>query len=235
MMLMRHHLRLYLVTDPLLCAVPGVLRTVKEAVAGGVTMVQLRDKTATTAERIAVGRALMRALAGTGVPLIVNDDLEAALAIGAHGVHVGQSDITPRAVRDRMGPTAIVGLSCETVEQAAAADASLVDYVGMSPVLATDTKPDHAPALGFAGLRLARVATALPAVAIGGMQLEHVERVMAIGVDGIAVVSAVCGQPDPRAAASALRQAIDTAMQRRVNEAVSDGLSRHDPSGDHIT
>lgn len=86
---MRACLRLYLVTDPLLCAKAGLLHTVREAIAGGISMVQLRDKTATTEERIAIGRALMRVLHGTGVPLIINDDIDAALAIGAHGVHVG--------------------------------------------------------------------------------------------------------------------------------------------------
>jgi hydroxymethylpyrimidine kinase/phosphomethylpyrimidine kinase/thiamine-phosphate diphosphorylase len=227
--LLRNRLRLYLVTDPELCAKAGLLHTVREAVAGGVTMVQLRDKTATTQERITMGRALMEVLQGTGVPLIINDDIDAALAIGAHGVHVGQSDLTPRAVRERMGPSAIVGLSCETVAHAAAADPLLVDYVGMSPVLATPTKPDHAAALGFAGLEAARAATTLPAVAIGGMHLEHVARVMRTGVDGISVVSAVCGQPDPRAAAFALRRAIDDTMRSRIPNALS--IAGSDPSG----
>ncbi|HCT59152.1 MAG TPA: bifunctional hydroxymethylpyrimidine kinase/phosphomethylpyrimidine kinase [Gemmatimonas aurantiaca] len=230
---MRACLRLYLVTDPLLCAKAGLLHTVREAIAGGISMVQLRDKTATTEERIAIGRALMRVLHGTGVPLIINDDIDAALAIGAHGVHVGQSDLTPRIVRERMGPSAIVGLSCETVAQAAAADPLLVDYVGMSPVLATPTKRDHAAALGFTGLEAARAATTLPAVAIGGMHLEHVTRVMRTGVDGIAVVSAVCGQPDPRAASLALRQAIDEAVRDMTHPRIPNALTiaGSDPSG----
>ena len=206
--LIASQLRLYLVTDPGLCAAHGVVATVREAVHGGVTMVQLRDKDATPAARAELGRALMAALAGTGVPLVINDDLDAALAIGAHGVHVGQSDLSPHYVRERLGPDAIVGLSCETVAHAAAADPSVLDYVGIGPVFATSTKPDHAPAMELGGLAAARAATTLPAVAIGGIQDANLARVLAAGVDGVAVVSAICGQPDVRAAAAALAAAI---------------------------
>lgn len=201
-------LRLYLVTDPALCAARGVVDTVRAAVRGGVTMVQLRDKDATTAERVALGRALMDVLAGTTVPLIINDDLEAAVAIGAHGVHVGQSDVLPHQARARLGPHAIVGLSCETVAHAAAAEQSVLDYVGLGPVFATSTKPDHAAAMGLNDLAAARAATSLPAVAIGGIHGAHLASVMATGVAGVAVVSAICGQPDVQAAAQALSDTI---------------------------
>lgn len=205
-------LRLYLVTDPILCGVRSVVDTVREAVRGGVTMVQLRDKDATTAERVALGRALMAGLAGTNVPLLVNDDLDAALAIGAHGVHVGQSDLSPTMVRARLGRDAIVGLSCETVAHAAAADGTVVDYVGLGPVFATATKPNHAPAMELTGLAAARAATRLPAVAIGGIGLDTIVPVLATGVDGVAVVSAICAHPDPRAAAQTLTQTITQAI-----------------------
>ncbi len=205
-------LRLYLVTDPALCAARGVMDTVRDAVRGGVTMVQLRDKDATTAERVALGRALMAVLDGTNVPLVINDDLEAAVAIGAHGVHVGQSDVGPHRARARLGPHAIVGLSCETVAHAVAADRSVLDYVGLGPVFATSTKPDHAAAMGLTNLAAARAATPLPAVAIGGVQAANLEQVLATGVDGVAVVSAICGQPDVHAATCALA----VAMARRT-------------------
>lgn len=207
--LTREQLRLYLVTDPLLCAAHGVANTVRAAVRGGVTMVQLRDKQANTTELVEVGRALMTALHNTGVPLIINDDVDAALAIGAHGVHVGQSDQSPSLVRARVGPTAIVGLSCETVQHAQQADPAVLDYVGVGPVFDTSTKPDHAAAMGLDVLRAARAATPLPAVAIGGIHRSRVADVLATGVDGVAVVSAVCGQPDVAAAARALRRDID--------------------------
>ncbi|MBL0940328.1 MAG: thiamine phosphate synthase [Gemmatimonadaceae bacterium] len=208
----RTQLRLYLVTDAELCGARGVADTVRAAVAGGVSMVQLRDKTATTHERIAMGQVLMQILAGTDVPLIINDDIDAAIAIGAHGIHVGQSDITSQIAREGLGPAAIVGLSCETVAHASAADPLIVDYVGIGPIFATSTKPDHAAALGLTGLETARAATHLPAVAIGGLHLEHVAQIMASGVDGIAVVSAICGQSDPRAAAAALTNALARAL-----------------------
>lgn len=205
-------LRVYLVTDPQLCAARGVVDTVREGVRGGVTMVQLRDKDASTAARVELGRALMDVLAGTGVPLVINDDIDAAIAVGAHGVHVGQSDLSPTVARARLGPDAIVGLSCETVVHAAAADPSVLDYVGLGPVFATSTKPDHAPAMELAGLAAARAATTLPAVAIGGIHTATLDAVLATGVDGVAVVSAICGQADVHAAARALANNVARAL-----------------------
>lgn len=202
-------LRLYLVTDPLLCATYGVVNTVQDAVRGGVTMVQLRDKDTTTAQRIAIGRALMMALDGTGVPLLINDDIEAARTIGAHGVHIGQSDVSPERAREQLGAHAIVGLSCENLDHVRAVDPSIVDYVGLGPVFDTSTKPDHAPAMGLEGLAAARAATTLPAVAIGGIHHARLRTLLATGVDGVAVVSAICGQPGPTLAAQRLRDEID--------------------------
>lgn len=123
-------LSVYLVLDPELCAAIGMVETARLAVAGGVTMVQLRDKQASTAALIDTGRALLAALAGSGVPLIVNDDVEAAAAIGAEGVHVGQEDASVAAARARLGAQAIVGLSVECADLAAKVDPALVDYVG---------------------------------------------------------------------------------------------------------
>lgn len=205
-------LRLYLVTDPSLCRGRGVVETVQEAVRGGVTLVQLRDKFASTRERVAVGLALRDILQGTGVPLVVNDDIEAAVAIGADGVHVGQSDSAPHEARARLGSEAIVGLSCETVAHAMGADPRLLDYVGLGPVFATATKPGHADAMGLRTLAAACAATTLPAVAIGGVQLDNLTPVLACGVRGVAVVSAICGQPDPHAAAQRLWQTIAQTM-----------------------
>jgi thiamine-phosphate diphosphorylase len=124
---LRRALRLYLVTDPALCARFGLVDTVRAAVAGGVTMVQLRDKTAATPERIAAARALGQALAGTGIPLVINDDLDAALAAGADGVHLGQDDIPASEARARLGADRILGLSCETEGAVRAADPAVVD------------------------------------------------------------------------------------------------------------
>lgn len=205
-------LSLYLVLDPDLCADFGLVETARAAVRGGATMIQLRDKEATTAERIAKGQALLAALAGSGVPLILNDDVEAARAIGAEGVHIGQTDMSPAEARALIGPEALLGLSVETEARAAAIDPALVDYAGAGPVFATGIKPGHEPAIGFSGLARLTRASPVPSVAIGGLKRGHAAEVFAAGALGLAVVSAICGQPDPEAAARALAE--DIALAR---------------------
>ena len=201
---LRSMLRLYLVTDPELCSQHGLLETVRDAVRGGVTAVQLRDKTATTSALVKMGRDIATGLADTGVPLIVNDNVEAAIAIGADGLHVGQGDMKVDKARRLIGPDMLIGLSCETVEDARMTDPAIVDYIGVSPVFATPTKTDHSLAVGIEGLRAIAAATPLPKVAIGGLKSHHFEAIFENGADGVAVVSAICGQPDAEAAASAL-------------------------------
>lgn len=200
----RFDLSLYLVLDPGLCAGIGMVATARAAVAGGVTTVQLRDKDGTTAARVETGRALKAALAGTGVPLIVNDDIEAAIAIGADGVHVGQGDVAALEARRRIGRDMILGLSISTVGEASSVDPTIVDHVGVGPVFPTATKPGHRPAIGLAGLAAVCAASPVPAVAIGGLKAEYAGACLTAGAHGIAVVSAICGQPDPRGAAAAL-------------------------------
>jgi thiamine-phosphate diphosphorylase len=212
---LRGILRLYLVTDPELCSRHGLLETVRDAVRGGVSVVQLRDKTATTSALVEMGLDLAAVLADTGVPLVVNDNVEAAIAIGADGVHVGQGDMKVEEVRRLVGPDMILGLSCETVEDAIQAPADLVDYIGVSPVFATPTKTDHSLAVGIDGLRAIAAATPLPKVAIGGLKSLHFKAIFENGADGVAVVSAICGQPDVAAAASALSAEIARATAHR--------------------
>jgi thiamine-phosphate pyrophosphorylase len=194
-------LSVYLVLDPDLCHAIGMVETARLAVEGGATIVQLRDKQATTADMIETGRALKAVLAGTGVSLIINDDVEAAFAIGADGVHVGQSDLAAAITRERVGRDMILGLSVETEELARRVDPAVVDYVGIGPVFATATKSDHKQPIGFDGLARIVAAAPVPAVAIGGVKAEHAAPALAAGARGIAVVSAICGQPDPKAAA----------------------------------
>ncbi len=201
-------LSVYLILDPDLCEPIGMVETARLAVAGGATMVQLRDKQATTQQLIESGRALKAVLAGTGIPLIVNDDVEAAIAIGADGLHVGQSDMVAAGARQRVGRDMILGLSVETEELARRVDPFIVDYVGIGPVFATATKPDHKPPIGFDGLARIVAMAPVPAVAIGGIKGNHVAPALAAGAKGIAVVSAICGQPDPEAAAKAIAEEI---------------------------
>ncbi|MCH4550762.1 thiamine phosphate synthase [Rhizobium changzhiense] len=193
-------LSLYLVLDPDLCAGIGMVETARLAVAGGATMVQLRDKHAGTIRMIETGRALKQALAGTGALLIVNDDVEAAIAIGADGLHIGQEDMDAMRARAMVGPEMILGLSVESEVLANAVDPDLIDYTGVGPVFATPTKADHKQPIGFDGLARLVKASPVPSVAIGGLKVDHVAEVFAAGARGLAVVSAICGTPDPEAA-----------------------------------
>jgi len=211
----RQSLSLYLVTDPHLCADEGVVETVAAAVRGGVSFVQLRDKDATTEQRIALALQIKDALAGLSIPLVINDDVEAALASDVDGVHVGQEDMDVRRVRQLIGPDKILGLSVETEAAALATDPAVIDYVGAGPVFATQTKQDHKQPTGFDGLQVICSSVQLPSVAIGGLKTEHCQAALAAGADGVAVVSAICGQRDPEAAARTLRAALNKAGGQR--------------------
>jgi thiamine-phosphate pyrophosphorylase len=206
-------LSLYLVLDPDLCSEIGMIETARAAVAGGVTMVQLRDKHSGTAAMIETGRALMAMLAGSGALLVVNDDVDAALAIGADGLHIGQDDINPQRARAMIGPGMILGLSVETEALAAAIDPVLVDYAGVGPVFSTPTKPDHKQPIGYEGLARLVALAAVPSVAIGGLKAAHVGDVLASGAHGLAVVSAICGTVDPQGAAAAISAEIERFRQ----------------------
>ncbi|GHE21359.1 thiamine phosphate synthase [Halomonas urumqiensis] len=198
---MRLDLSLYLVTDPGLCARAGLVETVVAAVRGGVTVVQLRDKHASDAEMIDQARRLKAALAGTGVPLIINDRLTVALESGADGLHIGQDDGDVAAAREALGEGAILGLSVQRHDQLARVDVEQLDYLGLGPVFATPSKHDHSEPLGFSGLASLVAASPLSSVAIGGLKAEHTSAVRDTGAGGLAVISAICGQADPEAAA----------------------------------
>ncbi|PYE85349.1 thiamine phosphate synthase [Pseudoroseicyclus aestuarii] len=215
MALTRAALRLYLVTDPVLCAAEGLVSVVTAALRGGVSMVQLRDKGASTARRVEAALALKQALAGSGVPLVIDDDVEAAVLADVDGVHLGQDDMPLAEARRRLGLDKIIGLSCETADHVRAPDPALVDYLGLGTVFSTPSKPDHKAAIGLSGLAQLAGGTALPSVAIGGLKPGHAAGVLAAGCDGMAVVSAICGQPDPEAAARRLRAALDAATGDR--------------------
>jgi len=206
---------LYLVTDTVLCAPRSVPEVVAAAVTGGVTAVQVRDKTATRRDLLALTRAVQAVLAPTPhVALVVNDAVDVALLTGADGVHVGTDDLPADEVRVLLGPDALIGVS---VGSAAELDAVLAfpagtaDLVGLSPVWSTPTKPDAGAALGPAGVAtLAARARAggLTSVAIGGISAGTAAEVAATGVDGICVVSDICTAADPAESARLLRKAV---------------------------
>jgi thiamine-phosphate pyrophosphorylase len=201
---------LYLVTDTALAGARGVPDVVRAAVAGGVTAVQVRDKTASRRELYALTLAVREVLPPE-VALWVDDAVDVALLAGADGVHVGQHDLPAAGVRALIGPDRLLGLSTGTGDELAAALAlppGTVDVVGIGPVWTTPTKPEATTALGpegVAALAAEAAAGGLRSVAIGGITAERAPLVT--GVDGICVVSAVCAAADPAAAARALREA----------------------------
>jgi len=203
-------LSFYLVLDPIPCGgIEGMLQTAMAACSCGVTMVQLRDKHAKTASLIDTASHLQAILEGRDTRLIINDDVEAAIAVGADGVHIGQEDMPVAEARRRIGPDMILGLSVETAQLAARIQPQLVDYVGIGPVFSTPTKPDHKTPIGFDGMAQLVALSPVPAVAIGGLKAQHVADVFASGAQGIAVVSAICGTNDPQTHAYLIKQAIE--------------------------
>jgi thiamine-phosphate pyrophosphorylase len=210
---MRHRppLELYLITDRRLVGARGIEAVVAAAVRGGVTLVQLRDDATPADELVTLARRLKQLLAPGRVPLIVKNRLDVALAAGADGVHVGQSDTPVAEARGRLGPEAILGLSITDPLQLAGVVPAGIDYLGVGPIHATGTKPDAAPPMGLDGVRACRAATSLPIVAVGGIDAGCAAAIIRAGADGIAVVSAICAAPDPERAARELAQALRAA------------------------
>lgn len=203
-------LSLYLVTDTRLCGDTGVAATVAAAVAGGVSLIQLRDHDATDVDFVTLGRQVRDVLTGTGVPLLIDDRLHLVEEIGADGAHVGQADTDVATARARLGDDAWLGLSVHTVEQVQDAlrhGPDTIDYLGVGPVWPTRTKPGHPPALGEEGLRQVIAVSPWPCVAIGGITADRATKLWTYGIHGVAVVSAVCGAADPGQAARTLRHA----------------------------
>lgn len=213
-------LSIYLVTDSAMCGELGVAATVSAAVGAGATAVQLRDTDATDDELVRLGRQVLTALQGTGVPLIINDRVHLVDAVGAAGAHVGQSDLDIGRARALLGRAAYLGLSVQTVQHVYVAvelgahavdDMDYLDYLGVGPVRGTTTKLDAAAPGGLETLHQITSASRWPCVAIGGINVERMPEVRQAGAVGAAVVSAICGQPDVAAATRALRVAWDGA------------------------
>ena len=202
-------LSLYLVTDRPLAQGRDMSWIVREAVAGGATMVQLREKECSTAEFIVLARKLKTALHPLGIPLIINDRIDIALAVDADGVHIGQSDMPYETARALLGKDKIIGLSVETMEEVIAANELDVDYIGISPVYATPTKTDTLKPFGLEGLEKAAKFSRHRCVAIGGMNRSTIGEAIARGIEGVAVVSAIVAAESPRQAAAELANIIE--------------------------
>ncbi len=200
-------LSLYLVTDRRLSGDRDIEWIIEEAVKGGVTMVQLREKDLDTREFVNLGLRLKNILKPYNVPLIINDRIDVALAIDADGVHIGQSDMPYETARRLLGPDKIIGLSIENMEQLEIANRLDVDYVALSPIFSTTTKTDTATPWGLDGAEEFVKRSIHPSVAIGGINNNTATAVKSTGVDGIAVVSAIISADDPYKAAKELYEA----------------------------
>jgi len=213
-------LRLNAIVDPERANGRPLAELTRLVVAGGATLIQLRDKHGATRRTIEEARAIHAALAGTGVPLVINDRVDVALAAQADGVHVGQDDMRVEDARRLLGPKAIIGLSIKTVVQANAAPLGQIDYAGVGGVYATASKDNPDPPIGIAGLRdivaaLRARRRDLPICGIAGIDASNAAPVIAAGADGVAVISALSAQNDPEAAARQLRAIVDQARAQR--------------------
>jgi thiamine-phosphate pyrophosphorylase len=207
---------IYLVTDQTLCLGRPLASIVADAVRAGITCVQLREKTASTRKFLNQALALKPVLASAGIPLIINDRVDIALAAGADGVHLGQSDMPYDAARRLMGPDAIIGLSVETWADVAAAQNLDVAYLGVSPVFATPTKTDTRSPWGLDGLARIRAYSRHSLVAIGGLNAANAKEIIRAGADAVAVVSAICSAEDPFTAARDLVHCFDSSTDKEI-------------------
>jgi len=216
----RVDLRLYALVDPDNAGGRELDDLAELVVRGGATLVQLRDKHGATGVMVERVRSLKAVLAPFGVPLLINDRVDVALACGAEGVHVGQTDMAVADARRLLGRKALIGLSIKTVEQAQAAPLDLLDYVGIGGVFTTTSKQTAAAPIGIDGF--ARVAGIIrsraqdfPVCAIAGITIENASETIAAGADGVAVIAALSLAPDPKAAAAKMRSVVDGALARR--------------------
>ncbi len=211
---------LYLVTDRGLCGGRPLEEVVRLAVEGGASCVQLREKGLSTREFVETASAVKSILRPSGVPLVINDRVDVALAVGAEGVHIGQGDMPYETARRLMGRSAIIGLSVETWEDVEEARDLDADYLGVSPVFPTPTKTDTRSAWGLEGLARIRAYVKHPLVAIGGMNRQNAAAAVRAGADSIAVVSAICSAPDPFREARELSSLIGEALSLRSSPRV---------------
>nr|WP_262896899.1 thiamine phosphate synthase [Fulvivirga sediminis] len=191
------------------CLHDHFLKVAEQAVKGGVDVVQLREKNASTEEFLRKAFWLKEVLDRYEVPLIINDNLDVARQVEASGVHVGTSDIPPSQIRENWRDVACLGYSIEDLNQMESSETKTADYLGISPVFKTDTKTDTIIEWGLSGVRKIRSMTDKPLVAIGNMNAENAAEVIKAGADCIAVVSAICASQDPAKAAEQLRNEIE--------------------------
>jgi thiamine-phosphate pyrophosphorylase len=214
---LRAALRLYLCTDRLLSLGRPIGEALTLAVAGGVTMVQLREKEASSREFYEIARELRTLTRRLDIPLVINDRLDIALAVEADGLHIGQSDLPLKTARHLAGRGMFIGISAGSVEEALAAERDGADYLGVGAVYPTGSKANAGEAIGIGGLAAICAAVRIPVAAIGGINAGNAGEALGAGAAGIAVISAILSQPDMEGAARRLWEAIDRAPGRAVS------------------
>ena len=207
-------LSLYLVTDRHLCRDRNLIDIIRQTVSKGVSLVQLREKHCSTREFVSLGREVRDLLKKYNIPLFINDRFDVALAIEAHGVHLGQDDMRVEDARRIVGKQMYLGLTIDSEEQVREAEALDVDYLGVGPIFPTQTKADNCPPWGLEGLKKIRSISRHPLVAIGGINSENASGAIQAGASGVAVVSAICAAQSPGESAASLLQAVRSAAKK---------------------
>jgi len=205
---------LYAVTDRAWLAGRTLAHDIEEALRGGATMIQLREKELCCEDFLAEAFEIKALCENYGVPFIINDSMEVALACDADGIHVGQSDMEALKVRERLGHGKIVGVSAQTVEQALLAEKSGADYLGVGAVFTTSTKK-NADFVPYDTLKAICAAVSIPVVAIGGIYAHNIESLSGSGIDGVALVSSVFAEKDIKAAAERMRELSERTINAR--------------------
>lgn len=197
---------LYVITDQRTAGGRSLVEVVQVAIRGGATVIQLREKEASTRKMLSLGRQLQELTRRVGLPLIVDDRVDLALALQAEGVHLGQDDMPAEVARKLIGPDRILGVSARSVAEAKEAEAAGADYLGVGDIFGTPSKLDAGAPIGLERFAEIVRSVSIPVVGIGGVTLENAPLVMQSGAAGVAVISAVIGAPDPEAAARRLHQ-----------------------------
>ncbi|MGG0821349.1 thiamine phosphate synthase [Paenibacillus turicensis] len=195
---------LYLVTDRRLMSTPTLPDAVEQAILGGCTMVQLREKDASASSFFKLAEEIKQITDRYEVPLIINDRIDIALAVGAAGVHVGQNDIPASAVRNIIPHNMLLGVSAASVDEAIHAQRDGADYLGIGAMFPTGTK-DDARAVTMDELRKIKQAVTIPIVAIGGINKHNIDSFPPMNIDGVAIVSAIIAESDIKGAATQLK------------------------------
>lgn len=214
--------RLYVITGSVFLKGRRLEDVISDAIRGGADCIQLREKDLPARELLEMAIVLRRLTREKGIPFIVNDRLDIALAADADGVHLGQDDLPIGMARELLGSGKIIGISTHDSREAVDAERAGADYIGLGPVNPTETKPDAAAAIGADGVREVRRHVSIPIVAIGGIKREHVAEIVRAGANGVAAISGIIGADDVYKAAREMRETVDRVREEGKRYGIDD-------------